>query len=201
MLKLSGFTILEAIVAITIMAIVAAIVVPVSISSVEKVQVASALAVMRAVARGDTVFKTNVTQSPGRISQLGTQILTTDTSSCSGIAPSASAVTFGGNNTKWANAPPYFHRAVSKAGGLPIGIGVINDQMLRTTANNVAGTLDMVVPNVRLEDADAINDLADGTVEANNADLSNGLGIIRWAAPDNANLVVLRYRVGVNNSC
>lgn len=197
----AGFTIIEAIMAIAVIAILAAIVVPVFASVKDTARVVGSVRVLRALAFSDTFFLANVTKYPGRVSHLGSQIASTDTSSCSGILPSNAAVTYGANNTKWPNNGPYYFRAVSKAGGLPIGIGVINDQMLRTSNNTTAGTLDLVIPAVRLEDADDLNDLVDGTAEANNADLSNTLGIVRWTAPTAGILVDVRYRVNVSNKC
>lgn len=192
---------LEAIMAIALMAILAAIVVPILVTVDNTQRVTSSFVVMNAIAFAEANFHTAVTQYPGRISHLGTQVLSTDTTDCSGIAPSNAAVTYGNNQSKWINGGPFYYRAVSKAGGLPIGIGVINDQMLRTSNNTTAGTLDMVVPAVRLEDAEELNALQDGAAEANNADQSNTLGVVQWAAPDAANLVTVHFRVPVNNKC
>ncbi len=186
---------------VAILAILASVVVPVLATVKESEQVSGAFGKMQILQGAILTFKSNVTLYPGKLSHLGTQILSTDISSCSGIAPSASAVAYAGNNTKWANAGPYYYRAVSPTGGLPTGIGVINDQLLRTSANNAAGTLDMIVPLVRLEIANEVNVAAGEGAEVNNADLSNSAGTIQWDKPDAANLVTLRYKVSIINKC
>jgi hypothetical protein len=103
------------------------------------------------------------------------------------------------DSTGWTG--PYVNRVSSKNGGFNTGIGVMNDRMVRTAANGTAGNLVITIPSVRLEDADGLNDLIDGTAEASNADLSNSLGAVQWSVPTSNLLVDLTYRWAITAPC
>jgi type II secretory pathway pseudopilin PulG len=196
-----AFTLIAAIALVAILAISAAVTIPVLVGIIDAQRAQDTLDDFRSIAKGDSAFFTFLGRLPGRISHLADPIASADSTTCNGIAPSASAVTYGGTTAgKWPNNAPYLYRA-SETTGFGTAIGVIDDIQYRETANNTAGAIDLVIAGARLEDAENLNDLADGTAEVTNADRSNTLGMVRWPAPTAENTVSLKYRVSFTAAC
>lgn len=196
-----GFALVAAIALIAILAISTAVAVPVVIGYLDAQRVQNARDDLRAVAHGDSTFNTLLGKIPGRISHLAEPIAATDSTTCNGIAPSASVTTYGATTAnKWVNGAPFFYRSVPTS-GLPTDIGVVDDIEHRETANNQPGAIDLVIPNAYYDDARALNDLVDGTAEAYNGDESNSLGIVQWSAPGANRMVRLVYRIALPAGC
>jgi type II secretory pathway pseudopilin PulG len=196
-----AFTLIAAITLVAIIAIGAAVTIPVWIGIIDAERAQDTLTDLRSIAKGDSAFFTLLGKLPGRISHLADPIASADSTTCNGIAPSASAVTYGGTTAgKWPNNAPYLYRG-SETTGYGTAIGVIDDIQYRETANNVGGAIDLVIRAVALDQAEALNDLADGTAEVTNADRSNTLGMVRWGTPDPDNTVSLKYRVTFPAAC
>lgn len=171
---------LEVIALVAIMAILGAVVVPSIFSTTDSKAVTDTKALLDTLQNSINLFELRITEYPGRLSHLTGEFISTDASSCSNV-------TYGGDATRYQSQAdaPYFFRPVSPTGGLPAPIGDIDDDIERIP-NTGAGDLLLKIRGVRLVDAEALNDLEDGTAEVTNANGSNTLGDLRWPVPNPA---------------
>lgn len=199
MLRRQGFSMLEMVVAMAIIVVLGAVMVPSSIQYLREREVMATAATLNQLADSAKSFKTVITQYPGKLSHLGTKILTADLSSCSGIAPSpSSAVTYGATNAaKWINP---FWNVVIPTQGFRLPIGTANDQMIRTSNNTTAGFLQIVIPDVPYDIALDLNAEMDGPNDPI-ASRSSTTGIIRYGVPSSQELVQLTYNIAVAKTC
>ena len=180
------------------MAVVGSLVIPALTSYLDHSRVASSAQTLQALSQSLFNFRTAVTQSPKRLSHLSTAILSTDTTSCTGVAPTTT-VLYGANASRWTPNGPYYDRAISKT-GFPLGIGTANDVLVRTSANTTAGFLNITIPSVSFNDAVELNNIVDGPADANQANRSNTTGAVEWGVPV-AEQVTVTYSVPVGKSC
>lgn len=197
-MKHLGFTLFEIVIAVAVMAVVGSLVIPALTSYLDHSRVASSAQTLQALSQSLFNFRTAVTQSPKRLSHLSTAILSTDTTSCTGVAPTTT-VLYGANASRWTPNGPYYDRAISKT-GFPLGIGTANDVLVRTSANTTAGFLNITIPSVSFNDAVELNNIVDGPADANQANRSNTTGAVEWGVPV-AEQVTVTYSVPVGKSC
>lgn len=197
----SGFSLTEVIIAVAVMAVLGAVVVPAITGYLDRSRVQKSAVVLNDLANALVNFRTTVTDSPKRLSHLSTVIASADTTDCTGTSPTT-FVAYGATNApKWTTAGPYYPKAISKT-GFPLPIGIANDIVVRTSANTTAGFLKITIPNVGLSDANELNKLVDGPNDANAANQTNATGAVQWSTVPSSNLLVtVTYSVPVANSC
>lgn len=182
----SAFTLLEVIIAIAIIAILGAVVVPSIVGNTDSGRITQTATDLRAirVANG-LLLASTADRNLGRVSFASINPTSTDSTSCNGNEPGGGVTLYGGNAANWTG--PYMSRANSRQGGLVTGIGVIRDIVRRTTQSGTQGDIVLMIPNVRLEDAMALNDLMDA--DGSGSKQSSIIGSIRYPTP-NAQLMV-----------
>ena len=190
-----AFTLLEVLVAIAIIGILGAIIVPTTVDRAQAQRVRETARDLNAIHAAVDAYEFGGAKAQlGRISFATVPPTTSDTTSCNGLQPVGGTMvtTYSASQAGSNWNGPYMNRVNSKEGGFVTGIGVMEDRLVRTTKNGTTGELIVTIPSVRFEDADALNDLMDG--DANNADLSNTLNDVRYGAPDEDLQVDLTYR-------
>jgi prepilin-type N-terminal cleavage/methylation domain-containing protein len=162
-----GWTVVEVMVALAIIALLGALVVPSIIASVDRARVKGAEDSLTALARGVGMFEDRVNAYPSRLTQLVFPIVAgTDTDIC--------GTTYNvGQQNRWGG--PYLDRTIPAA-GVPIGIGTVVNQFDVLPDPSGIDYLRLVIGNVLLEDAAALDMRVDGGDGA-------GGGTIRWLAP------------------
>lgn len=193
------------VIAIAILAVLGAAIVPTATSYLDQNEIADTATQLTNLNTSINNFRksTNVNKYPLRLSHLTTAILSTDTSSCSGLAPSPSTVsTYGpGNAGAWLTEGPYYTPRLIGRNGFQLGIGTANDIMSRTSNNTTAGFLNITIPSIAFADAADLNTFMDGPGDLNQANRSNTTGAIQWGAPSAADIVTVTYGVGVAKTC
>ncbi len=204
-----AFSLLEVIATLAVLSLLAGAVVPSTVAYRRKQDVIKTAVILQNLSQGIIGMQaTTVNRYPYRISHLGSPIrgsgtnnVNADTTSCSGIAPTSVITYTTAQATGWgaSSGPggPYSDRTIPVT-GRQTPLGTISDEMVRTSANNAAGFLPMVIKGVATDDADELNAYIDG--DANAADGSNNLNTVQWAAPVSG-YVDVKYRVPVINKC
>lgn len=187
-----GFTIVETLVACAILAILAAVIVPTSASYLDQKRIRDSLATLDALAIGINSFHTTVQNWPGRLSDLTTNLVAGQRTACTAVAYTTP--------TRWANGGPFFNQAIP-ASGFQLPIGVANNTLERNPNSAAVGMLNIVIPNVRFQDAQAMNDITGGPGDTNQPDRSNTTGLVRWSAPSADERVTVTYGIPVNKTC
>ena len=180
-----GFTFIEMIVGLAIMALVASAVTPSLIGMLDTKRRGVATTAFTTLGDAVSRFTTDVGEYPGQLTQLTTQI--------AGQLDVCGAAYTTGEQGSWAG--PYLTRVVPTT-GLPIGIGKARNQLTRYP-NTLAPThIILTVDSVLIEDALAVNREidADGDDGAANA--------IRWTTLSAADgLVTLGYWGPIQDLC
>jgi prepilin-type N-terminal cleavage/methylation domain-containing protein len=192
-----GFTMAEVIVALAIMAVLGGILIPRIAGYLDSQRISSTATIVADLGTSISRFKTAVGYYPGALSQLTTPILagapgTGDETDCHGSP--GSKVTYSSTQaTNWVNngPGPYYTKAMVKAFGLQLPIGMADDRITRSSNNKTAGFISITVPNVSLYDARDLNTAVDGTTDVEGASSTNSVGTIRYTAPASTNLVSL----------
>ncbi len=195
----AGFSILEVIALIAVMAIIGAVVIPVAFAGDDAKGVVSTKSSIDSLQAGYTRFFNTIGHFPSKISMLSDSALSEaaplDKNTCGVNIPANNA-----DNYRTAGAAPFFGRVISTTGGLPVGIGVIDVAIpLRALATS---DFFFVIRGVKVADGEALNDLYDTTAEANNGDASNTLGRIRFPIPSaDGTFTQVQYELTVANGC
>lgn len=190
---------LEVIALITVMAIIGAVVIPVAFAGDDAKGVVSAKASIDTLQAGYVRFLNAIGSYPSKISMLSDSALREtaplDKNTCGADIAAGSA-----DNYRTAGVAPFFGQVISPTGGLPVGIGVIDNAIPLRIAN---ADFFFVIRGVKVADGEALNDLYDTTAEANNADASNTLGRIRFPIPSaNGTFTQVQYELLLtNNGC
>ncbi|MDQ6718263.1 MAG: type II secretion system GspH family protein [Gemmatimonadota bacterium] len=183
---LRAFTLLEVVATLAVLSILAAATVPSVVAYLTRQNIEKTAAILTDLSTSIAAFRVKIARYPFRISHLGSNILGTDTTSCSGIGPATPTTTYTNlTANKWGqtNGGP-FNKRVIPTTGFPTPIGTIIDTIYRTgNSNNAASSLPLIIRNVRFEDAEELNAFIDG--DADNGDRSNSAGLVQWSAPVN----------------
>ena len=175
-----GFTFIELIVALAIMTMIAAVVTPVLVETLDQSRTEQARASLENLAEAIGNFHDDVDEYPGYLSQLYDPITPARRNSC--------GQTYGNSDVnEWAGT--YIDRVIPPT-GLPVFVGTAQNELLRV---NVWGytVLIIVVEDVLEEDAVTLNQMIDN-------DGSNITGTIAWgpAGPDGT--VTMYYSIPIS---
>ena len=187
-----GFTIAELIVACAVLAILGSAVVPTVAAYLNRKRITDSLDTLASLAIGINAFRATVLNWPGRLSDLTTNIVAGQSTACTGVAYTLPS--------RWATSGPYFDQAIPTT-GFQLPIGVANDALQRVPNSAATGFLNIVIPGVRFQDAQAMNDIGDGPGDTNQPDRSNTTGLLQWSAPGAGERVTITYGVPVNKFC
>lgn len=193
-MKRTGFSIIEIVVALAIMTILGAIVLPSVGSYLDRKQVEESAATLDSLRVSIGRFRTATADYPGRLSHLSKLITTSDLTACNTPTVYVSP----GSLTGWQNNGPFWDRDIERT-GFALPIGVIRDSMHRTSVSGVAGTMVMTIPNVSIEDARELNLVEDGPLDLDQGDGSNTTGAVRFTVPATSSTV--SYHIPVASTC
>lgn len=192
----TGFSIIEIVVALAIMTILGAIVLPSAGSYLDKKRVSESAATLDSLRMAIVRFRTATADYPGRLSHLSRLIRSTapaDLTACNTATPYVAA-----SVTGWTNNGPFWNRSIPQT-GFVLPIGTVRDSMTRTSISTVAGTMVMTIPNVSIEDARELNLVEDGPQDLDQGDGSNTTGTVQFTAPSTSSTV--SYHIPVAASC
>lgn len=204
-IRRSGFSMLEVIAIVAVMSILGAVIIPALLAGSDFRAVAATKVTLDSLQAGYVRFRSTVGLHPGYIHLLSDSAL-------SESAPLEQTTCFVNPTTIPKNAAdnyrltaggPFFQRVMSPTGGLPVGIGIIDDSIpKRGGPSTTTYPLFFQIRGVTVSDGQALNDLIDGTAEADNADGSNTLNIIRYPIPDaDGTYSVVQYKYTGVNTC
>jgi prepilin-type N-terminal cleavage/methylation domain-containing protein len=175
MKRRSGFTLIEVAVAAGLMAILAAATTPSYVEFLASHEAQATAKTLSAVASGVVAYESSV-KSNGATTNTYPLLISSLTNPISLASKNSCAATYsaGPNTTLLAtySAAFPFVTFLIPTGGLSTPLGTIQDQMVRTPANAVIGTLSIIMPVVDSTDAirlERVIDGDDGTIAANRA--------------------------------
>jgi prepilin-type N-terminal cleavage/methylation domain-containing protein len=180
----AGFTFIELIVGLAIMVMIATAVAPVLLGGLDAARVEQGRQSLDAIAKGMAAFHYQVTtveeEHPSLLTQLSGPISAGQPSACGAAFTAGDAGRWGG---------PYLNRVVPSA-GVPIGIGIARNQLVRQSLGGSSSLLKVLVDGVTPEDAVALDREVDGNGNASE-------GTVRWGAADAEGLVTLEYAIPI----
>ncbi len=203
-----GFSMLEVIALVAVMAILGAVIIPSLFAGSSVRAVVSTKRTLDSLQADYVRFNNVIGSYPGFIHMLSDSLMVEtgpppplEQTTCS-VAPT----TIPGNsadNYRNSGAGPFFQRIMSPTGGLPVGIGIIDDAIpKRGGPSTTTFPLFFQIRGVTVSDGQALNDLVDTSAEADNADGSNTLGNIRYPIPSgDGTYTVVQFRFTGSNSC
>ena len=162
----AGFTFIELIVAMAIIAMIAATVVPVMVGALDRARVERGLESLEGLRDGLVAFEDDVNDWPYQLTQLTTQITTSNVNTCNQAHSNGEVGNWDG---------PYLTRLLS-ATGVQVFMGVADNQLIRYNLGGSSALLLIRVPGVIEEDileADRQADASDGQIA----------GTIMWENP------------------
>jgi type II secretory pathway pseudopilin PulG len=175
-----GVTFVEIIVAVTIVAVIGAVVAKNVMGHADRVRVTESIAILEQLRLAAYRFDSATDRFPRRVNHLHTPITGTETNLCGVTTYSTKGA--GAEVTAWQSAArggPFWEYPTTPT-GFPIPIGTVSDTLARvpaTAANEdrTFGTMQFVVRNVSDDDVTEINLLVD-------ADNSSTGGAVRWTS-------------------
>ena len=171
-----GFTVVEILVAMAILVVLGALLVPAIVGTVDRSRVESAEDSLEAIAEAILLFADRVNEYPASLTQLVVPISGADTDICG-------ATYTGGERNRWAG--PYLDRALPDT-GVPVGVGTADNALGVRADPSRIDYLQVVIREVVPEDARALDERIDG---GDGPDA----GALRWAA--GADLVTAYYLI------
>lgn len=168
-----GFTFVELIVALAIMIMMAAVVTPVLLGSLDNARVEASQKSLLAIIDAITQFEADVNRYNATISQLVGQISSSDYDICGSTFPPGLA-------DKWAG--PYISQNVT-AGGIPTPIGVIRNELTPATLAGGQPVMLVQVDGVRATDAVSLNREVDGADGDDDPTQAGDSGSLMWSVP------------------
>lgn len=171
-----GFTLIEMLVTLAIAVILAGVVVPGVVRSLDRTRLDTGQKSLESIASAIAAFQNDIGEYPPTMSQLLIPLVNGDQDICGSNYN-------GGQRNQWDG--PYITRDLP-TGGLPIGIGKVRNSFTILTAAGGIDYLTIVTDSVEEADALAMDDRIDG-------DNSQGSGTIRWTAPDANGFVTFGY--------
>lgn len=172
-------TLWEVVVAVAVVLILTAAVMPSLIGGLERTRVTNAATTLQAITDAMTRMRRDNQDWPGRLSHLSAPITTADVNVCGNTYAAGRVNNWGG---------PYIDRVVP-ATGLNIAIGVIKDSVYRSQVTGNDGLLTMEIVGVSEEDALGLNTTVD-----NDGDVAGRTtGTVQWTTPDSEGRVTLFF--------
>jgi len=172
-----AFTVVEVLIALAIIALLAALIIPTAKSQLDKSQVSAVAANLQAVREGILAYRENVGYYPTQLAQLATKPGSggvTSNNSCGAVTPAA-------NIAKWRG--PYIAQAITTS-GFPSGDVTIQNDLVRTPANTSGapeGTLAVSVTDVVNSATESLAKDVEKAFDGWTADtLTLSSGAIRW---------------------
>lgn len=166
-----GFGLVEIVILLAVASVLVALTAPALIQANRLERARETAEILERTRIGLQRFRTRVGANPGAISELVINISTTGTNSCgNGFS--------GGQRNNWDDEGPYGGFHIEPTVGLVTPIGIADNALFRAPANGGAGVLVIVLQNVDIEDAlalDVILDDGDGLAA----------GLWQWQAPVN----------------
>jgi prepilin-type N-terminal cleavage/methylation domain-containing protein len=186
----AGFTFIELIVGLAIMVMIAAMVTPALVGTLDKARRDAAIETFITFGPAIGEFVEDVTEYPGQLSHLTTQITGAQDDLCGD-----NYGTSGGGNSevnRWDG--PYLTRIIPTT-GLPVSIGRARNQLVRFPNTANPSLIGLVVDSVSLEDATAIQEDYEGDNDPN-------ANTIQWTVLSVPNgLVTLFFYVPIQDLC
>lgn len=185
LLRRAGFTVLEIVVALTMLVVMVAVIVPSMTNRIHQAQVSAMNTTLDALLTGIRNYKSNVTRYPQRLQQLS--YIPTTNRPFDICTPANNILGFA---SKWRG--PYVSLQIDSTSptdplsprGLQIGDYVANDLLIRTpTGSTTPGRIDIQVPGVSQADWLNLNNTVDGQtgfvapLSSNGSDTS---GTVQW---------------------
>lgn len=190
-----AFTVVEVLIAIAIIALLAAVIIPTAKSQLDKSQVSAVSANLQAVREGILAYRENVGFYPSELVQLvtrpGTGGVTTN-NSCGAATPAASIA-------KWRG--PYLAQAITTS-GFPSGDVTVQNSLTRTPANTSGapeGTLAVSVSDVVNSTDESLAKDVEKAVDGYTVDtLTLSSGAIRWTVVSGV-MGTMTYHISIRN--
>lgn len=148
-----GFTIVEILVALVLIAALAAVLIPSVIGQANRGEINQVMEDSKAIGDAATMFRMDVKKWPATLVQLNTKPTAGDSHLESGTLSS-------GQVARWAG--PYLETGAISSTGLTTGLGATILNALTTTSWGSGTFLTVQITNVSLNDATSINQLIDG---------------------------------------
>lgn len=192
-----GFTFVEIVVGVAVMAILAMSILPSLSASFERTEMEATVAMLGAVrdalfkpGTGSVAFYQRVGANAGKLSELTSAIVPAD--------PAVSDNSCGnGFNfiqaARWRAAGPFLNVNVDTT-GLALPIGTAQNDLVRVPANGGPGVLEMNILSVKADDADLLDRLVD------NGD-GSASGSIRWTPVPVGGRTTVTFRIPINGAC
>ncbi len=197
-----AFTVMEIVVAVAIMALLTAITLPAISQYLNDQKIDATASTLTDLKNSIAKFRATMTgSSPSRLTHLTRALIGVDTTSCTGRGVAVPFATYTSTTSvKWTSGGPFYPTALNTY-GLHVPIGTISDTLVRTAAAGTSSFLNIVIRNVRFQDADALNDLMDGPLDVNQGNRSNTTGAVQWGVPDAREMVSVTYSVSIGRLC
>jgi type IV pilus assembly protein PilE len=173
--KRRGFTLAEVLVTLSIIAIMAAVLLPALNSQIGKGDAGRVASDLTNIQTGAQAFLSDVHRYPASLSHLTTLITTSQTDLLGNTYPSTLVA-------KWKG--PYVQKDVIS----PSGIGTFSSNFTTATGGNSISYLTVQLTNVSVQDFGRIEDLLD---EGNSSSTSSTSGLVRYSSTANGTLSYL----------
>lgn len=174
----AGFTFVELIVGLAIMVMIASVVSPVLFSSLDRARIDTAKGTLQGFSDAIDEFEQDVKEHPGTLTQLGTQISSSQLNLCD---ISYKVGQGKGGDATWNG--PYLSRELPDNGYVPVGIGRAVNDLTRVGDKTREGLLVVTIVDATPEDAVLLDSQLDG------GDGDDG-GTIRWQVLANGTATV-----------
>src|SRR6184192_709216 len=135
----AGFTVAEVVVAVALMAVLTAVLLPAVAGYLREDKVAETADTLADLQNSITTFKATVGNYPSRLTHLGRAITASDATSCTGVGP-ATPLTPYPTPANWTRGGPFYPRATSVK-GFDLPIGTASDTLFRTSSSTTTGFL------------------------------------------------------------
>lgn len=182
-----GFSLIEVIVGLAIMIMIAAVVTPVLLGTLDRARLGQARETLDGFHVSLQAFRDDVQHYPGDLTHLVEQIETSEQNSCgdnyTSFPPPANEI------ARWQG--PYTSRIIQPS-GVPLPIGTLETPLSRIDTGGGNAQLRLVVTSVTQEDAEGLNRMVD-------ADGSSTGGVVQWTTPADAQgFVTLFYGMAIS---
>lgn len=164
----AGFSFIEILIGLAIMVMVAAVVTPAVVTTLDKTRISSSVETLQNLHQAIIDFEDDVGEYPSNLSQLTTPLT-------SGQVDVCSSAYSGGERNSWAG--PYTTVTV-QSGGYPTPLGVVAQSLFYLNTGLNIDVIAITVSDVSIEDASAVDQSID------NGDGST-TGTIQWYNPSN----------------